>query len=119
MRVSFAVQPSRSAGARLLALCEAYETPGIDREELAAKLREGTGLAASTVRRLITGLEREGHLDAEGNGTAKCYRPCRRLLAVRETIRGLSRGTHAELGVIAATVLIGAGSVALFVVPFK
>ena len=119
MRVSFAVQPSRSAGARLLALSEAYERPGIDREELTARLREATGLAASTVGRLITGLEREGHLDAEGDGRAKTYRPRRRLPAARKTVRDLSRGTHAELGVLVATVLTGAGSAAFFVAPFK
>ena len=117
--MSFAVNPSRSAGARLLALSEVYEPPGIDREELAEKLREATGLAASTVSRLITGLEREGHLDGDGDGRAKRYRPRRRLQAARKTIRELSRGSNAQLGVLVATVLSGSAGVAIFVAPFK
>jgi predicted transcriptional regulator len=68
---------SGTSGARLLAVKEVHDEPGILKADLSGRLQELTGLSSSTVGELLVELESEGHLTSSVAGTHAIYRPGR------------------------------------------
>ncbi len=72
-----------TSAARLLAVKEVHDNPGIAEDELAACVRELTGLADGDVSAVLSELEQEGHLAPAGSKTGFGYMPGKVLGAPR------------------------------------
>lgn len=75
--MSVQLQHHTTSGARLLAVKEVYDVPGILKTELSERLRATTGLSGSTVADVLHELELEGHLASAEHESHEAYRPAR------------------------------------------
>ncbi len=64
-----------TSSARLLAVKEVHDSPGIAADELADRLEALTGLEVGELSRLLSELEAEGHLAPAGAKTGFGYMP--------------------------------------------
>ena len=96
---------SRSFEARELAIRELHGRPEMLQRELAERLQLATGLAVSTTRRVLRGLEREGRLEGRLVGRRKAYR------------LAMPRGRSWEPAAVLLVLLALAAAVAIFLAP--
>ena len=102
-----ALRRSRSFEARELAIRELRGRPEILQRELAERLQAATGLALSTARKLLRGLEREGRLEGRLVGRRKAYR------------LAMPRGGSWEPAAVLAVLVAVAIAIAIFLTPAR
>jgi len=113
-----------STEARELALAEVGERPGVQQRDLAAIVQERSGLAASTVLKLLQGLERDGELVGLRDGRRKAYalpgEATEEPVAPSAPAPGhATSGSGWELVALVSTIFIVAVLSAFFLVPEK
>ena len=117
---------SRTEEARELALRLIEDNPGVQQRDVIAQVQDDTGLAPSTVSRLLQGLERDGLLEGGRDGRRKTYAVAGQAAPGRQPetepephALDTSPGTRGELVAVVTALFIAASLVAFVLAPDK
>lgn len=111
---------SRTDQARELALRLIEEQPGVQQRDVADAVKADTGLAGSTITRMLQGLEREGLVEGRLDGRRKAYAlPAAARPGSQPQPAPASRGSHSELVAVVTALFIAASLVAFVLAPDK